>query len=141
MARSTPNAEAAAVFAAYPPEFRRKLLDLRRLVFEVAKATDGVGEIEETLKWGEPAYLTSKTGSGTTIRLAWKRSAPDQYAIHFHCQTNLVETFRELFPDEFTFEGNRSIVFSEKDTIPAEPLSRCIAAALTYHRHKKSLRA
>ena len=135
------NAEVAAVLRSYPPRCRRKLLQIRELILETAAQTEGVGEIEETLKWGEPAYLTSQTGSGTTIRIAWKESAPEQYAVHVHCQTRLISTFRELFPDSLRFEGNRSIIFHQDDLIPIEQLSRCIALALTYHRHKQSLRS
>jgi hypothetical protein len=130
----------AAVFEDYPPKFRRKLLALRRLILKTAKSTDRVGKLEETLKWGEPAYLTSETKSGSTIRIAWKRSKPTQCAMYFHCQTNLVPTFRELFSDYFRFEDNRAIVFHEDDDLPTEQLSLCIAAALTYHLTKNSLR-
>jgi hypothetical protein len=135
------NSDVAATFESYPPKYRRKLLALRRLILSTAKATEGVGKIEETLKWGEPAYLTSESKSGTTIRIAWKRSSPKQYAMYFHCQTNLVETFCGLFSDYFRFDGNRAIVFQENDEVPTEQLSFCIAAALTYHLDKDSVRS
>jgi hypothetical protein len=70
------------------------------------------------------------------VRIDWKKSSPTQYAIYFHCQTNLVETFRTLFPTEFRFEGNRAIVFDEADVVPTDSLAYCVAAALTYHRSK-----
>jgi len=127
----------AGVFASYPPAIRPKVMALRRLILETAAATDGVGPITETLKWGEPAYLTSASKSGSTIRIGWKKSAPSRYALYFHCQTNLVDTFRAQFPDVFVFAGNRAIVFEETDAVPAGPLAMCIAAALTYHRDKK----
>lgn len=41
-----------AHFSAFPPPVRTKMLSLRDLIFKVAAATDGVGEIQETLKWG-----------------------------------------------------------------------------------------
>jgi hypothetical protein len=128
----------ARAFAAYPPPMRRKLLALRELIFDTAAATDGIGEIEETLKWGEPAYLPSQARIGTTVRIAWKAAQPSRYAMYFHCQTNLVESFRTLFPDDFRFEGNRAIVFEQNDAVPADALAWCIAAALTYHRRKAS---
>ena len=59
----------AAVFATYPKPMRSKLMALRQLIYETAAATDGVGAITETLKWGEPAYLTAATKSGTTVRI------------------------------------------------------------------------
>ena len=130
------SAAVAQAFENYPPAVRRKLLALRELIFETASATRGVGTLEETLKWSEPAYLTSKTKSGSTIRIGWKKSAPAQYAIYFNCQTSLVDTFRTQFPGDFKFEGNRAIVFNIADVIPRDPLACCIAAALTYHLDK-----
>ena len=107
------NTAVERAFAAYPPAMRRKLLALRELIFSTAAATEGVGPLHETLNWGEPAYVTAQTRSGSTVRLGWKRSTPSQYAMYFHCQTRLVETFQTLFPSELRFEGNRAIVFGE----------------------------
>ncbi|GAB3252954.1 DUF1801 domain-containing protein [Chitinimonas naiadis] len=131
----TPFHQAAVeqVFAAYPPAIRQQLLTLRELIFDTAQAKTEVDRIEETLKWGEPAYLTPETHSGSTIRLGWKLSAPSEYAIYFHCQTRLVETFRTLFPKDFRFEGNRALRFGDQDTVSLDALRFCIAAALTYH--------
>lgn len=135
--KSFANSEVLAKFDTYPPHVRRKLLALRELVFRTAAATEGVGEIEETLKWGEPAYGT-KNKSGSTIRMDWKKNNPDRYAMYFHCQTNLVETFRTLFPQDFKFEGNRALVFALKDKVPQDSLVTCIAASFTYHLKKRS---
>jgi hypothetical protein len=128
----------AAKFAAYPPDVRRRLLALRELVLRTAAATPGVGEIEETLKWGEPAYVT-KSGSGSTVRIDWKKNDPERYAMYFHCQTGLVETFRTMFPHDFQFQGNRALVFAVGDTVPTDALAICVAASLTYHLKKQAL--
>ena len=132
--------DVAEKFEAYPPAIRCRLLVLRSLILETAKNTDGVGPIEETLKWGEPAYVTSQSKSGTTVRVGWKKAQPSRYAMYFHCRTSLIETFRALFPDELRFEGNRAIVFDESDELPEDALRFCIAAALTYHRSKPTSR-
>jgi Domain of unknown function (DU1801) len=134
------NPLVAQVFENYPAIARHQLLALRALIFKTAATTDGVGKLEETLKWGEPAYVTSESKSGSTVRIAWKKSAPTQYAIYFNCQTTLVETFRTLFPSEFKFEGNRAIVFAVSEIVPTDSLVFCISAALTYHRNKASSR-
>jgi hypothetical protein len=131
------NAEVAAKFGAYPPNVRPKLLALRELVFQAAATAEGVGEIEESLKWGEPAYVT-RNKSGSTVRMDWKKKAPDHYALYFNCQTNLVETFRTLFPNDFKFEGNRALVFSLHDKVPKDSLAMCITASLTYHLKKRN---
>jgi Domain of unknown function (DU1801) len=136
--RQIENPQVAAVFNNYPEKMRKKLMFLRQLIFDTAAAIEGVGELEETLKWGEPSYLTPKTKSGSTVRIAWKKSNEDQCAMYFKCTTNLVETFREKYPMEFRYGGNRSIIFKEDDEIPVKELSDCIALALTYHLRKKS---
>jgi hypothetical protein len=126
-----------AVFEGYPPKVRRKLYTVRNLILRIAAATQGVGEIEETLKWNDPAYLTSTSRSGSTIRLGWKRSTPDQCAIYFNCNTTLVEDFRTMIPAGLKFVGNRAIVLAMHDSVPAGHLSSCIAMALTYNRNRR----
>lgn len=126
-----------ARFDSYPPDVRPKLLALRELVFRTAAATDGVGEIEESLKWGEPAYAT-RNKSGSTLRIDWKKTAPQNYAMYFNCQTTLVDSFRSLFPDDFEFQGTRALLFPLNKAIPQDALAFCIAAAMTYHLKKRA---
>ena len=134
------NPAVEAIFAAYPPKIRPKLMALREAIFSTAAATEGVGELEETLRWGEPAYVTTKTGSGSPIRIDWKAGKPSQYAMYFICTTTLVDTFRTLFPNDFEYEGNRAIVFQENDIVPMDSLAFCISMALTYRRSKKGVK-
>lgn len=107
---------------------------LRDLIHDVAANTEGVGALDETLKWGEPAYLT-RNKSGSTIRLGWSAKAPDECAMFFICTTGLVDRFRELYPTRLRFGGNRALLFDATSKIPEKALRHCIAQALTYHRH------
>ena len=132
------NASVEEIFEGYPEQVRPHLMLLRQLIFQTASETEGVGELEETLKWGEPSYLTSTTKSGSTIRIDWKQREPDQYAMYFICHTNLVNTFREIYPDELMYDGNRSIVFNLEDPVPIDALTHCISLALTYHLRKRT---
>ncbi|MBH0099873.1 DUF1801 domain-containing protein [Salinibacterium sp. NSLL150] len=127
-------AEVAATFSDYPEPIRAELLTLRELILATASETDGVGTITETLKWGEPAYLTKETRSGSTIRIAPTnaKSAHD-YAMFFICSTNLVSDFRAQFGDTFAYEGDRAVLFNVGDSIPADELRECVRQALTYH--------
>ena len=125
-----------AVFEAYPKPLKSKLLALRRLILDTAKTTAGVGALDEALKWGQVSYLTNETKSGSTIRIDRVKSAANQYAVYFHCQTDLVSTFRELYP-ELTYGGNRSILLDAADELPEEALRHCVALALTYHLNKR----
>src|SRR5262245_58720049 len=129
----------AAVFAGYPARSKAKLLALRRLILETAAKTPGVGALQETLKWGQPSYLTAESRSGSTIRIDRVKPEPgddrERYALYVHCQTTLVSTFRQLYRDELDFGGNRSILLDADRPLPKAALRHCIALALTYHRN------
>lgn len=127
-------------FESYPSHIREKLGFLRQLVIDTAAETEGVGPVEETLKWGEPSYAVT---GGSPIRMDWKSAAPNQYAMYFQCQTKLVSTFRALYPEDLKFDGNRAIIFDQADIIPTEALKHCISLALRYHtlKHLPSLGA
>ena len=137
MARFT-NPKVEAKFAAYPHGAKKALLGVRELILRTAASTPGVGEIEETLKWGEPAYAT-KNGAGSTIRIDWKARHPERYSVFFYCQTDLVHRFRTLFPDDFEFEGNRALNLRLGECVPKDSLALCVAAALTYHLSARSI--
>lgn len=126
-----------AHFQSYPAHVRKKMLAVRELIFSVAAGTEGVGELQETLKWGEPAYVTVQSKSASTVRMDWKPKAPGQYAVYFNCNTGLVDTFKTMFPEDFRYEGRRAIVFEVDERIPRDALAVCIQASLTHHARKK----
>ena len=132
----SPNPAIDAVFSAYPKPVKAKLLALRRLIFDTAKATEGVGALDEALKWGQPSYLTTESKSGSTVRIDQLKTEAGGYAVYFHCQTDLVETFRERYP-ELRYGGNRSILLDAGEKLPEAALRHCIALALTYHARKR----
>ncbi len=129
----TTNPEVEKVFSNYPDSVRSKMLELRELVIDTAKEIEGISSLEETLKWGEPSYLTK---IGSTLRMDWKPKNPNQYAMYFKCTSKLVETFKLVFENTFAFEGNRAIVFKLDDQFPKKELKSCIKATLTYHKVK-----
>ena len=96
-------------------------------------------EVEETLKWGQPSYLTPETKSGSTIRIDQVKPDAGQVAVYFHCQTNLVETFRELYP-KLTYSGNRAILLDASGKLPEAELRHCVGLALTYHLSQRKTR-
>jgi len=118
-----------AKFSEYPEAVKPKMDFLRKLVFDTAEEI-GITEIEETLKWGEPSYLTKK---GSTLRMDWKLKKPNQYAMYFKCTSKLVVSFKEVFRDTFHYETTRAIVFNLEDKVPVKELKKCIAATLNYH--------
>lgn len=125
------NQDIAKAYDAFAGDARDKALRLRQLIFETAEITSGVGPLDECLKWGQPAYVTAESGTGTTLRIGAPKSGG--FGLYVHCQTTLIGDFRSLFPDGLTFDGNRGILFAEGQDLPSGPLQLFIKAALTYH--------
>ena len=119
-------------FDEYPDDVRGRLEELRSFIFELSSDL-GLGEVEESLKWGEPSYSV-KTGS--PIRIDWKLKSPNNYYLFFNCQTKLVDTFRELHDGTLAFQGNRSIILNLTEPLPKAPIKQCLELALTYQQRK-----
>ncbi|MDO6484130.1 DUF1801 domain-containing protein [Shimia thalassica] len=120
-----------AVYDRFPDPERGGLMALREMIFETAIETPEAGTIEETLKWGQPSYLTPVTKSGSTVRLGVPKTGG--LAMYTHCQTTLISDFKTLFPEDFTFDGNRGVIFESGQTTFDDRLRLLIKSALTYH--------
>ena len=123
-----------AVLDRHPPALRDKLLALRAAILDVGRE-ENVGPIEETLKWGQPSYLT-QNGIGTTIRIDRDDTHGGAMALYVNCNSSLVGEWRERFPD-MVFGGERSLHLTIEADLSDPRLRMCIADALTYHRRKK----
>lgn len=119
-------------FASYPDHIKPRMDHLRSLVIEAAQEA-GIDSLEETLKWGEPSYLSKK---GSTLRMDWNKEKPDQYALYFKCTSRLVPTIKEIFGEDFKYEKTRAILFDLEDEVPKDKIKTCITMALTYHEVK-----
>ncbi|UEM14497.1 DUF1801 domain-containing protein [Bradyrhizobium barranii subsp. barranii] len=132
--------EVDRAFRALPAPIGKRLLQVRALIFATAAAHKAVGELTETLKWGEPAYLTDESGSGSTIRLGRLKDS-ERAAILFNCKTTLVDTFRERFPDEFEYRQTRALLLPLSGALPKQELTVCLSLALTYHLDRRVRKA
>lgn len=119
-------------FNQYPNEARAKLLKLRTMIFQLAEELS-LGVVSESLKWGEPSFSVK---SGSPVRIDWKSNTPEQYYLFFHCQTKLVDTFRELYGDVLDFQGNRAIVLELSKPLPTNAIRHCLIMGMTYHKIK-----
>ncbi len=118
------------VFVNYPMNIQERMLALRDLIHTTSEKMEIGSHLTETLKWGEPSYLCK---NGTTIRIHWKDSDPEFYRMYFHCQTSLISTFRNVYPDDFCYEGNRAIRFDLLEDPDLIKLERCVESSLMYH--------
>ena len=125
-----------AAWAGFPPALTERLVRLRSLILDSASGEPDIGPLEEVLKWGEPAFLTAATGSGTTVRAHRHKKSANMYALYVPCQTDLIERYKQLYDDRLTFDGNRAVVFDVNDELPVDVVQHCIVMALTYHLRK-----
>ncbi|MBM7066757.1 DUF1801 domain-containing protein [Actibacterium sp. 188UL27-1] len=125
--------EVAGVLAGYPPLVAQRLMDIRELIFAVAAADPRIKTLTETLKWGQPAYVTEASKTGTTIRLSDDATRPSHCKMLVHCQTDLVGRYHARFPDAFAYEKNRAVLISVKTPLAEAELAACINMALIYH--------
>ncbi len=122
--------------ANFPDFVRGNLQFLRELIHEVANEITEIDNLEETLKWGEPSFVTK---GGSTLRMDWKKKTPEQYQLYFKCTSRLVETFKIVHGDFFNYEKSRAIIFKLDQKVPVKELKQCIKAALTYHKVKSDI--
>ncbi|RJG40220.1 DUF1801 domain-containing protein [Motilimonas pumila] len=124
--------DVAAHFSTFPAQALPHLLTIRQWLFDISEQQE-LGVVKECLKWQEPSY---QVAHGSPIRLDFKPRQPDSVSIFFHCQTKLIDTFRQRFSDCLFFHGNRAIELPLKQPLPKAPLMACLTLALTYHQVK-----
>lgn len=123
---------ASTKLESYPPTVHKKIIEIRQLIFDIAEKKQ-LGVIVESLKWGELSYVCK---GGSPIRIDWKTKTPDKVSVFFNCNTQLVETFRELFADRLQLNGKRELLIPLTQPLPQAELNTCFAMALQYHKLK-----
>lgn len=121
----------------YSEKDRRILLELRGLIFETAQLDARIGTLTETLKWGEPAYLTQETKSGSTLRLGYSKLSQTP-AMFVSCSTPLLQIFKEIDKERvLKYYGLRDIAVPQITEVNKKVLQTCMLKTLTYHLDKK----
>ncbi len=124
------------IYDSYPNDIKHYLLKFRQIIYEVSQNSDEIGEIEESVKWGQPSYRPMNK-SGTTIRLGWSAKKPNVYSIFVPCQTTIIRDFKVLYPNELNYIGNREICFDKHKDIKLKVITEFINQALTYYLVRK----
>lgn len=131
-----PPDEVKRIISTYSEPTKTDFMSLRELIYETTSELPEVESIEETLKWGEPAYLPVPNRIGTTIRLGWSPKTPEAIKLFVNCQTSLVSNWQETYGPALNYEGNRALVFGIGKPRPINIIKACINDALTYHLNK-----
>jgi len=110
----------------------KRMQDLHALILKLGDETEGVGEIEQSVKWGQASFAAVRPKTGTPIRIDANAGA-QTYSLFVPCSTTLISSFRETHPDMFDYHGNREIRLDLNAPLPKAELSLFITAALTYY--------
>ena len=129
--------EVRQVFESFDEPVRERLLELRKMILDEAARHPEIGEVQETLKWGQPSYLPVKPRTGSTIRLGCHSTKAGKVGLYFNCNSSLADDYQQLYPGVFEYEGRRAILLGLTGAFEEKPLRHCIALALTYHLNKK----
>jgi len=127
----------ATTVAAWPVAAQTAFHALRARIQIAALDVPATGPLLETLKWGEPAWLTQVSKSGTTLRVAWKPVHPDEIGVFVNCRTSLLETIREIYPDAFRYDGTRGLWLRLAQPIPEQAMDHLARLAQGYHRNRR----
>lgn len=127
--------EVQRVFDACTVQNRTGLLRLRSLIFACASDHPQIGSVVESLRWGQPAYLTPATGAACSLRIGAQRD--DGFGLFVHCKTDLIATFLAGPGAGQRSAGKRAILFRDVADIQAAPIGMLIAGALTYHQRRR----
>ncbi len=118
--------------AAYPEILAVRLGVVRKLIQNIAARDKAIGEIEESLKWGQISFAARNPKSGTPMRIDGDADA-GTCSLFVPCSSNLIEDFRTLHPNMFDYYGNREVRMDLSEPLPITELSLFIAAALRYY--------
>lgn len=124
----SPDVQAAVDAAS--PEARQGMLKLRELILSIGNDLPEIGTLTETLRWGQPAYITSRR-AGASLRLGIPKTGG--FALYTHCQTSLIADFAAAFTNMDSVEGTRAIHFTNASQIDPIRHGMLIKSILTYH--------
>jgi hypothetical protein len=122
-----------STLAPWPAPVRDQFNDMRALILKAAQEAD-VGPLDESLKWGQPAWRPRRARQGSTLRLNWQDSAPQTLALYVDCKTTISAIMRDIYPTEFIYETNRALRVTIGAPLPTQAIDHLARLTFTYHR-------
>ena len=118
--------------------------DVRRMLLEMKATVEGMRTL--CIKLALHADLENIQGDDFTVPAIIFDRLPEDHIVQMFVTINAKHTRlnashlvslsgRQLYRDELTFGGNRSILLEADQPLPKAALRHCIALALTYHRN------
>ena len=109
-----------------------------RAIFERVSGDSGIGPLDESLKWGQPAWRPKKPRTGSTVRLAWNAEEPTRLAVFVDCKTDLAARVGDLYPEFIENDRRRRMAIDLSAPFPEQAMSHMAAMTFTYHLNKRT---
>ncbi|MEL7131767.1 MAG: hypothetical protein AAGK77_05070 [Pseudomonadota bacterium] len=122
--------------AAWSETAQTHFLSVRGIVHDVTAHAD-IGPLDESLKWGQPAWRPKRTRIGSTLRVDWSPSAPDRLLAFVDCKTDLAVQMDARYPGQFHNDGRRTLGFAMGEAFDEDAIWTLAHLTLTYHRAKR----
>lgn len=132
---STLSPRIRKTIADWPQAAQDHLKAARRIACDMAQSA-AIGPLEESLKWGQPAWRPRAPRTGATLRLNWSPSHPDHLMALVDCKTDLASQMSISFPGQFLNDGRRSLSFDLAHPLPGDAFAQLAHLTFTYHRRK-----
>ncbi len=123
------------LIATWSEPAQQHLLATRAILLDVADSAE-VGALEESLKWGQPAWRPRKARTGATLRLNWTADRPDKLMAFVDCKTDLASQMSTRFPGQYHNDGRRALGFDLDRPLPGDAVAQLAYLTFTYHRAK-----
>ncbi len=107
-----------------------------------AQAVTALKKLENTFYWQRRnvIWMLKKPSNGASPAMFARVAVPSGLTgkpnILSNMRFTLVESFRELYRDEFVFEGNRAMVFQLGQNVNWQAFRHCVSMSLQYHKIK-----
>lgn len=120
----------------WPTRAQEAFSTLRALCHATADELE-IGPLEESLKWGQPAWRPTKPNTGSTLRVMWHENTPDLLSLYVGCKTDLAARMRDIYPDLPQNDGRRHIAIRLSDPLPLDAMSHLASMTFAYHKSRK----
>ena len=118
-------------FQSWPANAAQYASEIRALFIQTAQNFD-VRDLEESLKWGEPAWRPKK--GGTTLRASWSPKTPTELGLFVDCKSDLCARMQSDFPNDFRFVAPRAMYLPLAQPVPTPAVTHLARIAFRYKR-------
>jgi len=118
---------------------RDALWACRNLFHDTAEQAE-IGPLDESLKWGQPAWRPRAPRTGSTLRMGWSAGQPQQLMLFVDCKTDLAARMRDIYPDVGENDGRRRIALDLEGPLPEQAIAHLAQMTFCYHLSRRLAR-